>query len=219
MVTVDPVAQWRQMFDETARLMRDHFWVEDMAGVDWAAETARYRPLVDRVGSHDDLLDVLWELHGELGTSHAYVIGGRAGGDPTGRPGLLGADLEPEPGGGPGWRVRRVLPPETSAPAARSPLSGPGVDVRAGDVLLEVNGRPLDPHWGPAPLLVATAGSTVELTVRSGLDRPTRAPSAAWRCARCTPRTSCATGTGWPGCAPRSPSGPRGGWATCTCRT
>lgn len=171
-VTVDPVAQWRQMFDETARLMRDHFWVEDMAGVDWAAETARYRPLVDRVGSHDDLLDVLWELHGELGTSHAYVIGGRAGGDPAGRPGLLGADLEPEPDGGPGWRVRRVLPPETSAPAARSPLSGPGVDVRAGDVLLEVNGRPLDPHWGPAPLLVATAGSTVELTVRSGPDRP-----------------------------------------------
>ena len=169
-VTIDPSAEWRQMFDETARLMRDHFWAEDMAGVDWAAETARYRPLVDRVGSHDDLLDLLWELHGELGTSHAYVIGGRPAGDGTGRPGLLGADLEPEAGGA-GWRVTRVLPPETSAPAARSPLSAPGVDIRAGDVLLEVGGTPVDPYWGPAPRLLSAAGRTVELTVRSGPDR------------------------------------------------
>ena len=61
-VTVDPTAEWHQMFDEAARLMRDHFWVADMAGVDWAAEVARYRPLVDAVGSHDDLVDLLWEL-------------------------------------------------------------------------------------------------------------------------------------------------------------
>jgi tricorn protease len=168
-VTVDPSAEWRQMFDEAGRLMRDHFWVEDMAGVDWTAEMARYRPLVDAVGSHDDLVDLLWELQGELGTSHAYVIG-ELGGDPSGRPGFLGADLGPAEGGE-GWWVVRVLPPETSAPAARSPLSGPGVDVRAGDVILEVGGRPVDPAHGPAPLLVSRAGELVELTVRSGPDR------------------------------------------------
>ncbi|MCW2717911.1 S41 family peptidase [Pseudonocardia sp.] len=166
-VTVDPAAEWRQMFDEASRLMRDHFWIEDMGGVDWAAETARYRPLVDAVGSHDDLVDLLWELQGELGTSHAYVRGHGAG-DRDGRPGLLGADLEAAPDG---WRVVRVLPPETSAPAARSPLSSPGVDVRAGDVILEVGGQPVDPRLGPAPLLVARAGDLVELTVRSGPDR------------------------------------------------
>ena len=164
-VTVDPAAEWRQMFDEAGRLMRDHYWVADMADVDWAAELDRYRPLVEAVGSKDDLVDVLWELQGELGASHAYVMGGGGGGDWSGRPGLLGADLEPVPDG---WRVARVLPPETSAPAARSPLSGPGVDVRAGDVLLEVNGRPVDPVLGPAPLLVGTAGRLVELTVLDG---------------------------------------------------
>ncbi|HYH33326.1 MAG TPA: S41 family peptidase [Pseudonocardia sp.] len=168
-VTIDPTAEWRQMFDEAGRLMRDHFWVADMAGVDWDAELARYRPLVDAVGSHDDLVDLLWELQGELGTSHAYVRGGAAG-DAGGRPGLLGADLEPSPDGE-GWRVVRVLPPETSAPAARSPLSGPGVDVRAGDVLLEVAGKPVDPGYGPAPLLLSAADELVELTVRSGPDR------------------------------------------------
>ncbi|MFC4945694.1 S41 family peptidase [Pseudonocardia sp. GCM10023141] len=167
-VTVDPAAEWRQMFDEAGRLMRDHFWIEDMADVDWAGELARYRPLVDAVGSHDDLVDVLWELQGELGASHAYV-NGRGFGDHSGRPGLLGADLEPHPDGG--WRVVRVLPPETSAPAARSPLSSPGVDVRAGDVILEVGGQPVDPELGPAPLLVSRGEDLVELTVRTGADR------------------------------------------------
>jgi len=162
-VTVDPTAEWHQMFDEAARLMRDHFWVADMAGVDWAAEVARYRPLVDAVGSHDDLTDLMWELAGELGTSHAYVMPAGVHGE-DGRPGLLGADLEP---GDDGWRVARVLPPETSDPAARSPLSSPGVDVRAGDVIVEVGGLPVEPQLGPAPLLVGRAGELVELTVRS----------------------------------------------------
>ncbi len=163
-VTVDPTAEWHQMFDEAVRLMRDHFWVADMAGVEWAAEAARYRPLVDTVGSHDDLVDLLWELHGELGTSHAYVMAHTSPGS-DGRPGLLGADLEP---GEDGWRVARVLPPETSDPAARSPLSSPGVDVRAGDVIIEVGGQPVDLRLGPAPLLVGRAGELVELTIRSG---------------------------------------------------
>jgi tricorn protease len=162
-VTVDPTAEWHQMFDEAARLMRDHFWVADMAGVDWAAEVGRYRPLCDAVGSHDDLADLLWELAGELGTSHAYVMPVGVHGE-DGRPGLLGADLEPVDDG---WRVARVLPPETSDPAARSPLSSPGVDVRAGDVIVEVGGQPVDPQLGPAPLLVGRAGELVELTVRS----------------------------------------------------
>src|SRR5690606_30495068 len=33
---VDPRRQWHQMFDENARIMRDHYWRADMDGVDWA---------------------------------------------------------------------------------------------------------------------------------------------------------------------------------------
>ncbi|HWN34834.1 MAG TPA: PDZ domain-containing protein, partial [Pseudonocardia sp.] len=163
-VTVDPTAEWRQMFDEAGRLMRDHYWVADMAGVDWAGELARYRPLVDVVGSHDDLVDLLWEVQGELGTSHAYVTG--SGWYSSGaRPGLLGADVERDDQGR--WRITRVLPGESSDPRARSPLTAPGVDVRAGDMLLAVGGRPVDPVTGPAPLLVGTANQATELTVLS----------------------------------------------------
>lgn len=162
-LTVDPSAEWRQMYDEAGRLMRDHFWTADMSGVDWAGELARYRPLVDSVGSHDDLVDLLWEVQGELGTSHAYVTPSWRGGS-GGAPGLLGADLERTEAGE--WAVARVLPGESSDPRARSPLSAPGVDVRAGDVLLEVGGRPVDPVRGPAPMLLDTADKAVELTVR-----------------------------------------------------
>jgi tricorn protease len=167
-VTVDPSAEWRQMYDEAGRLMRDHFWIADMAGVDWAGELARYRPLVDAVGSHDDLVDLLWEVQGELGTSHAYVVPrGRAGGAAD-WPGLLGADLIPDSDGV--WRVARVLPGESSDPRARSPLTAPGVDVRVGDALLAVGGRPVDPRLGPAPLLLGSAGRATELTVRGAGD-------------------------------------------------
>ncbi|MBV9821535.1 MAG: PD40 domain-containing protein, partial [Actinobacteria bacterium] len=71
-LTTDPPAEWRQMVDETGRLMRDHFWTADLAGIDWDAQVAKYRPLVERLGSRDDLSDLIWEINGETGSSHAY---------------------------------------------------------------------------------------------------------------------------------------------------
>ncbi|MFD4480640.1 MULTISPECIES: S41 family peptidase [unclassified Streptomyces] len=161
--TVDPAAEWRQMYDEAGRLMRDNFWRPDLGGVDWDGVLDRYRPVLDRVATHDDLVDLLWEVAGELGTSHAYVMGGGAWGSAAVRQGLLGADLSRGADGA--WRIDRILPSETSDPAARSPLAAPGVAVRAGDVLLAVAGRPVDPVTGPGPLLVGTAGKPVELTI------------------------------------------------------
>ena len=64
-----------------------------MAGQDWDSIHKRYRPLVDRLGSHDDLVDLLWELHGELGTSHAYVRPAMVTENGSNGQGRLGADL------------------------------------------------------------------------------------------------------------------------------
>jgi tricorn protease len=61
-----------------------------------------------------------------------------------------------------------VLPGESSDPLARSPLAAPGAGVRPGDVLVAVDGQPVDAVHGPAPLLADVAGNPVELTVRSG---------------------------------------------------
>ena len=162
---VDPAAEWRQMFEENHRIMRDHFWRADMDGVDWAGVADRWRPVLDRLPTHDDLVDVLWEVGAELNTSHSYVTPADPPGDQERRLGLLGADLARAEDG---WRIERILPGESSDPEARSPLRAAGVDARAGDLVVAVDGVPVDPVLGPAPLLVGAAEKPVELTLRRG---------------------------------------------------
>ncbi|MEV7284273.1 S41 family peptidase [Streptomyces sp. NPDC093252] len=158
----DPGAEWRQAYAEAGRLTRDYFWDPGMSGIDWPGILAQYRPLVDRVATPDEFADLLREVLGELGTSHAYVTPARRNEGPPHyqrRQGLLGADLVPRDGA---WQVGRILPGDSSDSKARSPLAGTG--IREGAVLTHVDGRPVDPVTGPYPLLAGAGGTTVELT-------------------------------------------------------
>jgi len=157
---LDPPAMWRQAYAEAGRIMRHDFWVPDMADVDWDAVQDEYRPLLDRITTGSEFVDVLWEVFGELGTSHAYAYA-PDGGTPATAPGLLGADIERNEDA---WRLTRVVRGDTSDPRARSPLATPGARIAVGDVLLAVDGRPVGPE-GPGPLLMGAAGKPVELTV------------------------------------------------------
>ena len=169
---IDRPAEWQQMYDEAARLMRDHFWRPDMGGLDWDRVVARYRPLVSRLASYDDFVDLMWEVNGELGTSHAYVIPPDDPGDAEKQIGLLGADLRRVSDGT--WRIERILPGESSDPRARSPLRAAGVAVVPGDAVLAVSGREVPTDLGPAALLAGAADRIVELSVRPADGRPAR---------------------------------------------
>ncbi|MCO4251086.1 S41 family peptidase [Pseudarthrobacter raffinosi] len=164
-VMMDPLSVWGQAFDEAWRLQRDFFWAEDMAGQDWESIHKRYRPIVDRLGSHDDLVDLLWELHGELGTSHAYVRPAAVTENGSNGQGRLGADFTFTPAG---WEITRILAGESSDPLATSPLTRPGAAAMAGDVVLAIDGVPLSATVSPAMQLVGAAGRAVELTLRNG---------------------------------------------------
>ncbi|WP_268220085.1 S41 family peptidase [Streptomyces sp. EMB24] len=158
----DPAAEWRQAYAEAGRLIRAYFWEPDMCGIDWDGVLEQYRPLVERVASPDEFADLLREVLGELGTSHAYVTAARRNEGPPHyqrRQGLLGANLVHREAG---WTVKRILPGDSSDSRARSPLAGAG--IREGAVLTHVDGRPVDPVAGPYPLLAAAGGTTVELT-------------------------------------------------------
>lgn len=157
---LDPAAMWRQAYAEAGRIMRHDFWVRDMADVDWDAVQDEYRPLLDRITTSSEFVDVLGEIFGELGTSHAFAFAPDRG-TPAAGPGLLGADIERS---GDAWRLTRVLRGDTSDPGARAPLATPGAGIAVGDVLLAVDGRPVGPD-GPGPLLTGAAGKPVELTV------------------------------------------------------
>jgi len=168
----DPASLWRAAYAEAGRAMRHEYWIPDMAEVDWDDVLAEYRPLLDRIATSDDFADVMYEVLGELGSSHAYVRPADSGWRGH-QAGLLGADLEP---GEEGWRISRIVPAESSDPRARSPLTAPGAGVAAGDLITAVDGQLVSPATGPGPLLVGTAGMPVELTVRSaGNDKPRRA--------------------------------------------
>jgi tricorn protease len=165
--TAEPAALWAHAFEEAGRWTRQDFWTPDMSEVDWAGVLEAYRPLLSRVATSAEFADLLWEVQGELGTSHAYVYPtasfsgqSRIGGEPAA---LLGADVSRALDGR--WLVDRVLPGESSDPRARSPLAAPGVAVREGDEITEVDGRPVDPVHGPWPLLAGAAGKPVELTI------------------------------------------------------
>ncbi|MFF3696702.1 S41 family peptidase [Streptomyces sp. NPDC002221] len=161
---VDPALEWRQAFDEAGRVIRAYFWEPQMCGIDWPAVLDQYRPLVQRVTSPDEFADLLREVLGELGTSHAYVTAARRNEGPPHyqrAQGLLGANLVCRDGS---WQIRRILPGDSSDSKARSPLAGAG--IREGAVLTHVDGRPVDPVAGPFPLLAGAGGTTVELTFR-----------------------------------------------------
>ncbi|WUT77106.1 PDZ domain-containing protein [Streptomyces sp. NBC_00669] len=160
---VEPTAEWRQSYAEAGRLIRDYFWAPDMCGVDWPAILDQYRPLVEHVATPDEFADLLREVLGELGTSHAYVQPARRNEGPPHyqRPiGLLGADFQHNKDGT--WTVARILPGESSDSKARSPLAGTG--IREGAILTHIDGRRVDPQAGPYPLLSGAGGTTVELT-------------------------------------------------------
>ncbi|MEO6958105.1 MAG: S41 family peptidase [Antricoccus sp.] len=163
-VEIVPRAQWQQMYAETWRLMRDNFWRPDMGGIDWESIHEKYRPLVDRVGSHDELVDVLWEMQGELGSSHAYVMPAPSAGDPVRKQGLLGADLVFIDGK---WIIERIVPGESSMRAARSPLVSAGVGAKDGDSIVAISGRLTARSVSPQSLLLGTAGKPVEITLQS----------------------------------------------------
>ncbi len=172
----DPAALWEHAYIEAGRVMRRDFWVPGMSGVDWDAIGAEYRPLLARIRSSADFADLLWDLFGELGTSHAYVDAASTEDRKYAPVGRLGADISRDSSGR--WLVDRVLPGESSDPRARSPLAAPGVAVVPGDEIVAVDGLPVDPVRGPWPLLAGTAGKPVELTVLARGDDPPQPPPA-----------------------------------------
>ncbi len=173
-VPLRPGAEWGQMFREAWRLQRESFWSAGMDGVDWDAVYDRYLPLAARVACRSELSDLLWELQGELRTSHAYELGGDHRKPPEREQGFLGVDWDVvEPvleAGAARFEVARILRGDTWNPDATSPCNRPGADVRPGDVVAAVNGRAVGPA-GPGELLVGQAGREVELTLlRPGAD-------------------------------------------------
>ena len=163
---VDPRAEWNQIFNEVWRQERDYFFEPSMNGVDWEKEREKYAQLLPYVASRYDLTYVLGEMIGELSNSHTYVGGGDYPDLKPVNAGLLGVDFEADSAHGL-YRFKKIYAGENWQASLRSPLTEPGVDVKEGDYLLAVNGRPLRVPQNPYSLFVNTANENLTLTVNS----------------------------------------------------
>jgi tricorn protease len=147
-----PADEWRQIFDETWRLFRDYFYVENMHGYDWRAIGERYRAQLDDVAHRSDLNYVIAEMIAELNAGHTYVSGGDF--DIPDRPtvGLPGVRFELDAAAG-RYRIAKIFEGHNEEARYRSPLTAVGVDAAVGDYVLAIDGRELTAADNPYRLL------------------------------------------------------------------
>ena len=131
------------MYREAWRLQTEQFWVEDMSDIDWDRVYDRYAAVLPRVRTRGELSDLIWEMQGELGTSHAYEYGGDYREPPQYQRGFLGADLV--------WDEDARRLPHRAHLSRRLVESrdrfaawpNPGSAVREGDVIVAIGGKRL----------------------------------------------------------------------------
>jgi tricorn protease len=152
MVDRVPAQEWAEIFDEVWRRYRDFFYVANMHGYDWKAIGERYRALLPHVAHRSNLNYVLGEMVAELNVGHAYIEGGDYEIPPRPKVALPGARFELDEKAG-RYRIARVLEGQNEEDPYRSPLTEVGVDAKAGDYVLEIDGVELKADDDPYRLL------------------------------------------------------------------
>ena len=162
-IRVDPRAEWNQIFNEAWRINRDYFYATNMHGADWKAMREKYAVFLADLSCRNDLNRVIQWMCSELGVGHHRVSGGDSPYQPkTVAGGLLGADFAIDNGC---YRFKKVYGGLNWSPELRSPLTEPGVNVKAGEYLLAVDGKDLRPPHDLYARFENTAGKIVEITV------------------------------------------------------
>jgi tricorn protease len=162
MVYIDPRQEWRQMYDEAWRIQRDFFYDPGYHGLNLPQAEKHYSRFVDGLSSRDDLDYLFSDMLGELTVGHMYITAPEEPETSQPATGLLGADYRVENGR---YRFAHVFEGENWNPELRAPLTEPGVNVREGDYLLEVNGRELKGTDNVYELFQGTAGRRVTIKV------------------------------------------------------
>ena len=144
----------------------------------------RYLPLVDRCGTRSEFSDLLWEMQGELGTSHCYEMGGDYRPGPAWMHGLLGADLDWDRRRH-AWKITRIPRGDSWDPKSGSPLAAPGLNIQEGDEILEVAGLPVTlrslPTSGSSTRQERRSRSSIRKPARQRSPRPARADARPGR--------------------------------------
>jgi tricorn protease len=166
-VFVDPRVEWNQMYHEAWRIQRDFLYDPNHHGLDLGAVEKKYGPYLKGLGGRGDLNYLFEEMLGEVTIGHMFIAGGDLPEPKRVKGGLLGADYKIENGR---YRFARIYNGENWNPDLRAPLTQPGVDVKVGDYLLEVNGADVRPPADVSKFLENTADTQVRIKVARNPD-------------------------------------------------
>lgn len=152
---IDRHAEWKQMFEETWRVMKYRYYNPAMNGYDWAAIKAKYEPLLAYAGTNEDVYDLGNAMIGEMSSSHTGMSGPASRTMPrlyTTR--FLGFEIEPADGK---YRINHIY---RDGPADKEWL-----DLKVGDYVLAIGGQDLkagDNYW---KILSTTADEYIPVKV------------------------------------------------------
>ena len=164
-ITVDYTKEWAQIFDEAWRAFRDGFYLENMHGKDWKAIKEKYAALLPYVKTRLDLNYIIGEMIGELGVGHAYMNPGEVESPKRVSMGLLGAEVSRDKSGF--FRLEKILPGASWSKELRSPLTEPGVEAKAGEYIVAIDGVPTNSVNDMYKLLIGKANVPTELSLNS----------------------------------------------------
>ena len=164
-ITVDYPQEWAQIFDEAWRAFRDGFYLENMHGKNWKAIKEKYAVLLPYVKTRLDLNYVIGEMIGEAGVGHCYVNPGELEGPERISMGLLGAEISRDKSGF--FRLEKIIPGASWNKKLRSPLTEPGIEAKAGEYIVAIDGVPTNTVNDMYKLLVGKANVPTELSLNS----------------------------------------------------
>lgn len=163
-VKIDPPAEWVSIFNEAWRINRDYFYDPGMHGADWPAMKKKYEPFLADLSCRNDLNRVIQWMCSELVVGHHRLAGQ---GDVLGNPekiggGLLGVDFSIANNR---YQFKKIYGGLNWNPELRSPMTEPGVNGKAGEYLLAVNGKDVTADRNVYSYFENTDGKIVELTI------------------------------------------------------
>lgn len=164
---INPRAEWQQIFNETWWMEKEFFYDANLHGLDWDKVYQRYSPQLKYVQRREDLNDLLLEMIGEMQVGHNVLAGGDVHNEAAVNVGLLGADIRAEKGH---YRIQKIYRGDVWNPFLTAPLAAPGLDIKEGDYILAVNGKPLSAAVNFYSAFENMVGKQVQLSLARQFD-------------------------------------------------
>ncbi|MEZ6095943.1 MAG: PDZ domain-containing protein [Pirellulaceae bacterium] len=159
-VSIDPRAEWKQIFDDSWRVERDFFYDPNMHGVDWQGVHDHYSSMLADCTTRRDVSFLIREMISEINVGHAYYREGDVESADNRSVGLLGCRFILADGG---WQISELYEGAAWDVDAKNPLRMAG--VKSGQYLVAVNGIPVSTDESPYKPFLGKAGMTVTVTV------------------------------------------------------